>query len=199
MKNKNTAAHERLGQFVFGEIMSEIGTRFGRVYVYNRTHLNGTLWHLHQTTEIDWLEKYRTEADVDGIKETNKEKWIGTKTIMRTDWMLKTLLGLRWECPPETFKSTIDNSEQAERWVYTLEKAKDKIDWWFGNGCELTEEQLKQVEELATREPKTVKEQDEQSTARSILEIRARIEREKEEVENGKDNDSTGYPQVNDT
>ncbi len=192
MATEKTAAHERLGKFVFGEVLSEIGVRFGRVYIYNRSHLNGSLWHLHMTTELDWLEKYRTEADVQEMKDKDKKKWIGTKTIIRTDWMLKALLGLTWECPPETFQSAIEKSEPAQRWVYTLEKAKDKVDWWFGNGCELTEKQLKQIEEIAGKKAETNKDYDEQATARSILEIRQKIEDQKEEVENGKDNESTG-------
>lgn len=161
----------------FNGTTSRIFTYLGRVYVRNSNDFNEWNYHL-ATNSNEWMMSYIQKHHLTDIKDQDKHLYIGQQTLIRTDAVLRKLMGIRG-ISNEEYANAVNRSDKAMEWVRALRRGVDSIEWWFANGCPLEEKDLNQVIKWSEQKGFSNEEVASRSVANTIL----RCRRKKSEME----------------
>ena len=166
------SAVQTIEKHQFGDTISTIGYRFGKVFIYNKNDFSDSVWYLEEGDKIEWATKYRSLDDFTDFSEKVDRQYVDMGISGRIDWILKGLLKMRKGHSTEEWKNAVISSSNAVKWVNNLQLAKDKLDWWFADGCNLEPDELEIIEGWAEQETNTHKKLAQKSSATAILAIR---------------------------
>jgi len=160
----------------FGETTSTIGIRFGRVFVYNQSTFEDVVWYVVDGEKIEWLEKFRKKEDIKEFDEVKDLEYLDMSVSARLDWVLKNLMGVSQSCGSDEWKNAVIKNKTAIKWVNNLSLAKDKLDWWYADGCKLDPDELEIVQGWSKKETTTQKASQERAIAANILHVRRKAQ-----------------------
>jgi len=166
------SAQQTIEKHQFGDTTSIIGYRLGKVYIYNKNDVSDSVWYLDDGDKIEWATKYRSLDDFTNFNEKADRQYVDMSISGRIDWILKGLLKMRKGHSTEEWKNAVVSNSNAIKWVNNLQLAKDKLDWWFADGCPLEPDELEIIERWAEQETDTHKKFSQKSSASGILSIR---------------------------
>lgn len=142
---------EQIVEVEFNNVTSRIFTYLGRVYVRNFNDLKDKHYTLYDSNP-EWLVTYIQESDLSNISEKERKNYTGSQCLIRTDQILKDLLGIKAECSNQEYQNIVSKSEKAKAWASGLQKGKNSVDWWFANGCPMENNELSKVVEWQKKE-----------------------------------------------
>jgi len=172
-------AHQIVGKHRLHNCTSEIGIRFGAVYILNDGGINERMWYLSNENDIEWVHSFREEHELP----EGEEHFIGYKFTAKTDSLLKRLLGLDWNADSESFKRAFTSNPDAKNWVKNLRLAQDRLNYWYAQGCPLNNEELAILEEWNQYDFKNPKKDFRKHLANHILSVRHRAKKMEQEHE----------------
>lgn len=161
-----------VGKYKFDNSTSEIGLKFGRVYIYCENDYMEKTYYLQDhfsPDRITWLETFKTKAEVEKMGDVFSKYYLDSTEVAKVDWVLKRLLGLSHLVDSDVYKHAVSNSESARGWAKDLKKADDQLNWWFGNGCPMPQEELDIIIKWSKQETPTDKLTQEKRVSNRIL------------------------------
>ena len=142
---------EQIVELKFNKVTSRIFTYLGRVYVRNLNDLKDKHYTLYDSNP-EWLVTYIQDSNLLNIPEKDRKNYIGNQSLVRTDQILKDLLGIELGCSNQEYQNIVSKSENAKAWASGLQKGKNSVDWWFANGCPMENKELSKVVEWQNKE-----------------------------------------------
>lgn len=171
-----------MGKHKFKRGTSEIGIRFGDVYIKNDIDFSETIWLITDTDNPNWAIHFEhVTEEIDGERKT----LIDRNSISEVEWLLQILMGIGMGICPEQFRAAVKDNPTARKWVRDLEEANQRVNFWFSSGCPMPEEERELICRWAnTSLPSTSLDCHRKDKANTILRAQFEIEAQRTNTEN---------------
>jgi len=177
-------AYQVIGKHKLHVANSTIGIRYGHVYILNEDDISQRMWFLQDQDNIEWVHSFRQEHEVEDKEDT------GYRFAVRTDGLLKRLLGLDWQSDSQSFRKAYQAMPSAGEWVKNLHVAQERLKFWYSLGCPLSKEEFSVLKSWQKLDRfGSAKSEFQHLTAASIFDTRARA---RELEKNGSQQQSQG-------